>query len=509
MFNSIERRTFNSIIVGTISFSIIFVQNILIIPIFLTYWGKERYGLWLSMMALYSLMQAIDTGHQTYVGNEICKLYHTNIYKLREVVASSIKIAILIGIVEVVITFCLVTSSLLRQIIDFPKLFSDQQDVEIGLIILVVSWIFYGSVGGVLVRLYLPSGLYSKSLWLGIGLRFSQTLSVIAVIVAGGGILAACVVSSLVQIFLSILIIKDLCETFNWVYPFWVGGNWKTGWGNLRNSLIITIAGILLQLQSNGITLIVSSLLGTATAPVFTTMRTLSNTFVQGTTIVTQPLTPEIVRYHAQGEYQKLIGVIEASWWFSGILINFSIIGTLPFVEQIYIHWTRGKIGFDWMLYLLLAWSISLKNFGNPLNTYLAGINHLQAQSIMTVTQTTTVLGGTFLFLSQGGIVAAGWAVVAGEIFGSVFLPIKFTIKEIDKLGGKLPISQLTLALTSVLGVGIVFIGLALGYLTPILAAIIGFVILLIVYIIQWINLPYEVQKRLVGLYKSLGFIKH
>lgn len=505
---TIERRTLNSILVGTLSFIVTFGNSILLVPIILQSWGAERYGLWLSLFALYGLLQTIDTGHQNYVGNEICKLYSTNFTALKRVIASSILMAILLGISQLFIVSIIISSGLLGKLLGARPSLLDEQKPEFGLICLVVTWILSGSIGGIIVNLYPAAGLYTRSLWWGILMRLTQSVSTIVAAISSKQLLTACVFISLTVTLVNLLLLSDIFRIFYKLRPLWSDCSWKTAWSNFSKSVVLTVTGILLQLQNNGLVLLISSLLGTAVAPTFTTMRTLSNTFVQATTIVTQPLIPEVIRYHAQGDYQKLTSVIAASWWSSGMLINFGVLVTLPFVESIYLHWTRGKIGFDWVLYLLLAWSLSLKNFGNPLNSYLAGINNLQAQSIITVVQTTTVLGGTFLFLSQGGIVAAGWAIVIGELFGSVLIPAKFALREIGNLGGRLPFSKMMLAFASVITVGIVFIGLGLGWLTPVSAAILGGVILLILYTIQWLNLPDEVKSRLIGICRPIFSIK-
>ncbi|MBO3460289.1 hypothetical protein G7B40_026085 [Aetokthonos hydrillicola Thurmond2011] len=501
---TVEKRTLNGILVGIISFSLAFTNSILLVPILLQFWGAETYGLWLSLFALFALLQTLDTGHQNYVGNEICKLYSTNFLVLKKLIASSIMMAVLLGISQLLIVLGIISFGFLGNFLGArPALLNDQRP-GLGLICLVVTWILSGSIGGIIVNVYPAAGLYARSQWWGIIIRLAQSLSIILAAIISKQLLTATILMGLTITLVNLFLYVDVYRLFYQLHPIWKDGSWKMAWTNFSKSLVLTVAGILLQLQNNGLVLFISSLLGTAVAPTFTTMRTLSNAFVQATTIVTQPLLPEVIRYHVQGEYQKLTSVIAASWWSSGMLINFGILVSLPFVESIYLHWTRGKIDFDWVLYLLLAWSISLKNFGSPLNSYLAGINHLRAQSIITVVQTTTVLGGTFIFLSQSGLVAVGWAVVVGELFGSVLIPIQFTLQEIAHLGGNIPVLQIMLALASVVSVGIIFLGLGLSYLTPVLSAIIGSGILLSLYTIQWLNLPDDVKFRLISLCRQI-----
>jgi hypothetical protein len=286
MKSAIEKRTINGVLINILSFLVTFGQNILLVPIFLKYWGNDRYGLWIGLTAVYGILQTLDTGHQAFVGNEISRDYHLDFKKLKVVLASSIWMAIIIGLLEVLTVVFIICSGFLSQILKINQehVFND---ASIGLLILVSTWIFYGSIGGIIVKLYLPSGLYVKGMWLGILVRLSQSLTILMVLYSGGSILHTCIGVSIVQTIISCFIIWDVCNSFPSLYPFWKDGSWKIGWLNLSKSLVITGVGLMTQLQTNGIILLVSSIFGAATAPVFTTVRTLANTFIQATAIIT------------------------------------------------------------------------------------------------------------------------------------------------------------------------------------------------------------------------------
>jgi hypothetical protein len=154
----------------------------------------------------------------------------------------------------------------------------------------------------------------------------------------------------------------------------------------------------------------------------------------------------------------------------------------------------------------LLAWSISLKNFGTPLIAYLAGINHLRSQSAIAVIQSAIIIGVTILFLQQGGIVTIGWATVVAEILASVVLPIYYASHSIGQIGGSISRKQLFLSLFAVGIVGAIFVGVSFKYWDVYIGSVIGIPLLLIIYWFEWIELPIEIKIRLMKLIPFLQY---
>lgn len=493
---SVEYRAFKATLVNGLSFLITFLQTIILVPILLKFWGKEQYGIWLSISALYSLLQTFNTSHQTYIGNEICKTYNVNIPIFKRTLASAIWIDTLLTLIPFLFLIGTAYFNFLSPILGLNQFLIEKYRLNIGISIIAITWFLCSCLTGITGRIYAAAGLLSRSLWWGIWVRLGQVLAVIATAAMGGDILNACIYSSMMVVILSLLLFKDIYEWFTSLYPFWDGGDWKTGLFNFRNSIVLTGASILLQVKNSVLILQIAAVLGTGTLPVFTTIQTLGNTFVQATNIVVQPLMPEMIRYHVQGEKDKLIGIITASWWISGILINFGLIITLPFIEKAYIVWTRGIVEFDWLLYLLIALSISIKNFGTPLTYYLSGINHLRAQFIIAISQTSIVISSVILLLSPYGLVSVGITIVVAELVSSVILPVAIASTEMKLMGGNFPRKNALLSLSSVCVLGLTFASIVFRLTSPAIATFAGSVVLTYIYLLQWFNLPQEVQKR-------------
>ncbi|MEH2337575.1 lipopolysaccharide biosynthesis protein [Nostoc sp.] len=500
---NVERRALNGIVVNIFSFAFNLGQTVLIVPILIKFWGVESYGLWLTISAFMSLLQTIDNGHQNYVGNELTKFYITGAgtEKLKQTLASSIWMAGILGCLQLIILIGIIAFGFIEKILGSNSVITENQEIGVALIVLVVTWILTGSVGGILSRLYLPLGMYVRFTTWAIIAQFFKVTSILLTAILGGKLLVASIVSSLVSLIIYIFFFREVYQIFHNLYPFWTNGSWKIAFTNVCKSFFLTGVGFLSQLQNNGLTLFVSGIVGAAFIPALSTMRTLTNTFLAGTAIVTMSLIPEMTRYHTQGEHKKLVDMISTAWWSGGLLINLGLVITLPCIEPIYLHWTRGQISFNWVLYLILAWSISLKNFGNPQSIYLMGINHIKAQTTIAVVQTTIILGITSLFLAKYGLVAVGIAIVCSEIIGSGIMATIYTILELRSLGGNLLFTRIVLAFFAVVIVGLTYISVGLYWLSPLIASIVGGIILIGLYLWQWQYLSIDVRYRLIKLF--------
>lgn len=500
----IERRLFSGTLWGAISFLTQMVQTILFVPLLLKYWGSNSYGLWIAMNALYNIMKTFDAGHQSYIGNELCKLYTADQIELRQTLSSSILMALFIGALQIVISVAIIAFGFFGDAIGIEVSPDHSLRVKFVFVFLVCTWVMYGSIGGILVKLYAPAGLYSRGILWGIAIQITQTLSVLAVVIYGGGVVAALIAGATTQMIVSFVVILDIRNKFKHLYPFWRYGILALGFKNFVRSITLTCVGFLTQLQNSGITLAVTSALGTSMAPVITTFRTIANMFTQATGFITQPLMPELVRYHAQKDQHKITETICTFWLVSGLLINIGLLITLPVIELVYLKWTRHILVFDMPVYLLLAFAVAIKNFGTPMSAYLIGINNLRFQSVATAIQTTAMFVVIATFIGHFGLLAVGWALVLGELFASVVVPIVHVTKELAIKNNGVFIEQTILAAGAVVVTGGFFVLIGAGIVSPFTGSFVGVAVVTFIGLLQWHRLSFEVRRRLVQLMRSL-----
>jgi len=502
--SSIEHRVFKNTTVGAVSFLVTLCQTIVLVPILLKYWGNTSYGLWLTLMAGFSLLQTLDFGHQNYVGNQLNVQYHTDINQFRSTLGSSLLIAYFLGLVEIGICLLLITSGTMSLFLGVPSQMIAEHQLFLGLLLLMTMWLVFGSVGGIIVRILIPAGRLYDGQWLGIALRLSQFFSIVIVAVSGGGILAACLWYAVIQSVMSLLILRYIKLKLPQFYPWWHTAQWREGLRGLQKSLVLTFNSIGQQLSNNGLVILISALFTSAVIPSFTTLRALTNTAGAVTAIFITAILPDMIRFHATRETGKLTDTFNANWFISGICVNFGIILVLPIIEPIYRFWTKGYLAFNPTLFFLLAVAISMANFGAGLNLYLQGINDLRSQTVITITRAGTLLLVGYCLSDFFGILSIGIGCVVAEVLASVILPVVFVNERLSGFHAQLAFKHVGLAIIPpvlLLLAGSVIMGKQVRFSLVTLALLPA---LFAIYYCNWKILGKNVQDRITSLASSI-----
>ncbi|MBK9099380.1 MAG: hypothetical protein IPM14_14945 [bacterium] len=499
---STEKRIFSGVVVGFISFTLGFIQAILLVPILLSFWGNETYGIWLVLNAGYIILQTLDTGHQQYIGNEFNINFFSARDNLRSVLASSLRIAFIIGILQLLIVLFLFLSNTSHLFLGLDLVTVEKEYLSICLILLVISWISSGTYTSILSKLLIPYGYYSKSVWWNIYNRLGAFIVLVIIAFSRGSILDATIGISIFTVAFNFLFLYRIKVLLPDVYPWWKYGNWKLGFNNLLKSSLLTISGIVSQFSNNGIIILVTYLFNAAVVPVYTTLRTLTNSAVQITNLIIQPLQPDIVKYYSERNTEKLQMTFNANWFFSGVIVNVGLIFIIPFIDNIFRIWTKGMIKFDFILFLSLSASISVINFGAGLYNLLYSINSLREITIISLTRFFTLLVFSFYLTGYFGLAGVGIAVLLSEIICSVLLPHYFTNKILKVFQGKLKAYYLALIAPFILTLYLIIelYGIHFNFLVWGIALSIT----VLVYIFHWRMLNEEIKIRIKDLFSNL-----
>lgn len=500
----IQNRALKNSIVGLISFVFSLAQAIIIVPVLLKYWGNEKYGIWLALYAGFSLLQSIDNGHINYTGNEINITYHTDKNECKKTLSSSFLMAIIIGSVQILIVVLLILYNCLQTVIGIdPEIFY-KNSIHTSILILIIGWLFSGSFGGILHRLMIPTGFYYQAQWWGILYRFCQFISIIIVALIGGSILEASVFYVLIQFIvygLTFYYIKIKIPEF---YPWWKGAELKIAFFNFKKSIVFTFTGFVQQLSNNGLILLVSYIFSSVFLPIFTSIRTMANTALSITNLLINSVLPDFVRYHANKEKEKLYSVFNANWFFSGLVVNIGLITVIPFADYIFKVWTKGIIDFDFNLFISLAASISVINFGAGLYNYLYSINNLKAVTVITITRVIILFLFSYYLSGSIGLSGIGAAILISEIFSSMILPYFFVKQTLKSFGGRLNLKTIIIAL----GTPVILILIAIFQLIGIKFNYyiwgVSLLVIILIYIFNWIKLDKEVKERTLLLIRNL-----
>ena len=504
MQNSVQKRVLNNYSIGLVSFIISFLQTVITVPILLKYWGNNTYGIWLSLFAGFSLLQTFDFGHQAYIGNLLNLEYHKDKIKFAQNLGSSVVIALFLGTLELLITIIIIASGYLNKFLGISNEVINYLTISYSILALVLMWIITGSIGGVLVKVLIPAGYMVPSIIWSIVFKLAQFLSLVLVALSGGKILLASIVYSIVQTILAVFLLVYIKNKMPEFYPWWKFSNIKIGFANLKKAGVLTFNNLLQQLTTNGLILFITNIFTSSAVPAFTTVRTLTNTATVFTNLFITSIQPDLIKYHAKRETEKLHSTLNANWFFSGMVVNIGIICFIPFAEIIFRIWTRGIITFDFKLFISLAASISVINFGAGLYNYMYGINSLRAVSVITITRVIILFTFSYYLSSFMGLSGIGLAVLISEIFSSMILPYFYVQKILRSFDGSLDIRTSFTASASPLIILVLAIFSLSGMKFSFYIWGVAVFLIISIYIFNWTILDKEVKDRSKNLIRNL-----
>lgn len=427
-----EKKLVSGIVARGMQFSVQIARSILLVPLILRIWGDEKYGVWIALYSFFNLMLAIDLGHGLFISNEINKTYHVEKESAKKLLGSGLRVIFISALLQFFVLSSLYYLGVLGDIISNDSISS--RELFLCLCLLFGYRMFIGGFKGILVKLTYPVGYIDRAFYIGMGEQILEVLLLFYAAITDISLLELCIyfvsIKSVYAIFVFVLIKRWIPEFF----PWWQKGDIVTGVKNYVTSMALAINSFLERFSNDGLNIIVSSVLGSKVVPLFSTTKVLANLALQLSGLVIQPFQPELSRYYAKKEYDKVINVIKLNWLFAGLILCLPFIIVSPWVEELYTIWTSGELVFDKQLYALLIIGVLIFNYGNSYVTYLNSINNLKALLKITVLRGTLICGLSVILTYQYGLIGIGISIAIAEILTSLILPSYFVNKELGKM---------------------------------------------------------------------------
>jgi len=495
----VERRVASGSLLAGVSFFLSMLQTLVQVPILLRFWSPSEYGMWMAVIAATSLVTRLDIGHQSFVGNLFNRYWVVDRRRLRSVFASGVLCAFAIAMVELLAGVLLFFFGRVEWLSGPVPDGAGREGFRIAFFAYLLFWVAQGSVGGVLARLYQPAGLFARAQAISICYYLAGFLALVGAAALGASIAGAMLAQIVAWGICNLYMFWDVRRLWPELYPWWRGGDLPLAWKNFRASLVLTVNGLVEQLASSGLVLLVMAILAPVEVAVFTTIRTVANTALQGVSVILYPVLPDVVRYHFQREPSKLAAVFGFAWCAAGTLVCLGFSAGAPVLEPLYTLWTRGVLPFDPLLFALVVVSVCFRQWATPLQTYLHGVNLLPPQTMAVFARALATLPLAWLFLQKGGISVAGLSLLAGEGLAAAvcFFAARRCLRD---LGGDIPLVPVFLSLAQIGAMGL---GLFVCARFPSLAIWSVFFAgsgILILAFFQWKSLDKDVRKRVLGL---------
>ena len=224
---SIEHKSFKGTVLGLISFLLNIVYSLMLIPVFLTYWGDQKYGYFLAIYAFIQIMRTLDTGHQIYVGNEFSKNYYQNPIKAYQILSSSIGFAFILGFIELLFFLILWYIGVLDDLIGVDL--KANRFLLWGILGMLLMWWFVGSIGGILARIILAKGYYSESVMFAILIKFIETVILFTSVFYNYSITSTFIFIAIATFVYSIYVFYWTAKRMPEYFPWWKNYNMRLG----------------------------------------------------------------------------------------------------------------------------------------------------------------------------------------------------------------------------------------------------------------------------------------
>jgi O-antigen/teichoic acid export membrane protein len=440
------------------------VIQLVSVPVCLHYWGEEAYGSWLALLSAFMLLRSFDGGFVAYVGNKLNYLYHQNTHALREHLASAIVGIGIISSLQLAFAFGALLFGRLSSMLGVGPDNANDLTPQLGLLVLMGSWVLTGSYLGIVHRLQIPTGRMFQAAWWAMGIQVCQFAAIMAAALLRLTLLQVSVLFAFSQALIYIasgLYIRRVIPQFT---PWLRGASIRTGLRDLRHSVFLTSSNLIQQGATNGTVLVLSAFAGPAVVPVFTTVRTLTNLWTTVTTVLTAPLLPDVVRMHVKGEAQKLLMVNLAYWVVVGSLVNMGALLTYPLLPFLYEEWTAHAVGLDRPLLCLLLGSVVVANAGALMALQLNGINSLRIGLEASIARAVLGLGVGALWFSKLGVAGFGLGILLGEVLATLLITRHFIKHEVAARGLRMAAAEYGPVALSTGSVLLFFLGAGFGW---------------------------------------------
>ena len=499
---NLERRALSGSVANIASIFAILLQNLALVPILLHRWSTDTYGIWITLLAVQSLLFTINYGQEAYVGYEAARLLHEDRPALPALIGAGIWLGIALYVGEVALILGLGFTH-------FTSLFGAGPVLADGwkpLAVVVGCWVGFGSTANILIRMMYALGFYSRFTMYSVIFRVLTALAVAVAASLGmalwGAVLAYSLTTMLTQAALMVMAWRIMRK-----HEVPIGRpRLPLMFGILTKSVLVSGTSLLDAFSNNGLLTIISSVLTPALVPSFSTLRTITNTANQGVAVIMHPLDPDMIRYQANREWAKLYEIFGVCWTVAGSSINFGLCVLPVFIEPVYRTWTRGKLPFNFPLFSLLALSVAFRTLGHPALAFLQATNALKAQARISLIRAVVVISLSFALIYPFGLFGVGVALAISELIGAATLPAWYALGTFAATDAPFPFRRMAAAVASV---GIVASAFALCCAFPGLKNAIcvlcaaGIATLAAV---QWSMLHDETRLRITSLLKIPGW---
>lgn len=414
---SVSSRLISGTVASWAQIGITFITQLLLVPLYLSYWNVETYGLWLAIVAFANILTALDFGYQEYLAYEFLRIGKENNREISRYLYSGILIGCLLGMFQIIVVVALYYSGFLDTLGD-TKLSLDENVTRTTLIVLLsgsFASLISGSIGGIFTRAMSSLGYYPRIAWWAVYSSILMNLIPAVAVIMGADLLAIGITMAVARVVTDLPLFYDIYRLLKKENIRFRQPSFQLGWANFLQSTYLSATGILENLRHQGARLFLTPLAGARGLAAFSTMRTGTNVAMQGLRTITIPLMPELITFLHKKDQARSEAAFATVWIVTMLGLCPAIIVLQSFVEPLFLEWTRGQITFNPWLFATLSMGVLIFALSQPAIAVVRGNNILKPQIAISALTGAIAVAGIFILVPIFGITGAGIALLLSE----------------------------------------------------------------------------------------------
>lgn len=396
------------------------VGQLATVPIALAVWGQGRYGEWIALSGLVTLLKLSDLGLQSFVVNRMCEEHvRGDRDALQRILSSAVRVqgVLVCGLFLLLgLTLLVVSPNAVFRLQE-----TSRADATIASLFLAGE-LLIGIPMGVISGIYRATGRMPRGAMIGSFQQLLLLLATLGLLAMGGSFALVAAGRFLVAVGISLFILRDLRKVYPWLMLYPRLGSWAEGSRMIVPGLFFLAIPLADYLSTQVTFAILQAQFGGAEVSRWSTHRTAVNLGQMISGLLLQSVWPELTALYAGKQFDRLHSLYHSLAKLNFWLVGAVIFGMLPFLPMIYRSWTIGRLQLDpWTLLFLfvrmLAWS-----FWNVSAIVLYATNH--QRSVVKVLFSASVLNCALasLLIPRWGISGAALAAAVSELALSAWL---------------------------------------------------------------------------------------
>jgi O-antigen/teichoic acid export membrane protein len=412
------------------------VAQLALVPVYLSFWPADTYGLWLALQAFCALSTIYGMAHLTFLENEFVRIGASDIRAVSRTFWSSVPVAILIAIVQIVIVLAVIRTGLFGWLLGtggaaLKFLESDAAWIAVAQLL---SWLLVIPVS-LCLRMLLGIGHFSRFTWWGLPYVIFLAIVPLLVLSAGGSFRVVGLSQVATTLIFNLLWVFDAVRMARRSGILFEMPDIRVGLKFLHSSIYVLLRQFLEMVRQSGFRLAMLPLVGPTKLAELSTQRTIGNTAFQCMNSVYAPLLPELMRYVRERKQQHIEAAFSMLWILLVLLLCPGTVLLQTVMPAIFPWWTRHAFAYDAVLLSMLSASVLVNMASLPAVAVCSGNNLVAAQlkiallaaivlfvSLVPLTHVFGIRGAAAALLLCEIVASVNYVYVCSEWLGSVDL---------------------------------------------------------------------------------------